>query len=149
MGNPTGPNPPQDPQTGRVIEVVIGVLVSGNVDSPLVFITRRPSDTVLAGYWEMPGGKIEDGESHAEALRREFVEEVGVEVRVGDALPLIEHVYDHGHVRLYPYRCTHVDGEPRNIQVVEHRWVAPADLRDVRFPPANAPLIEHIITMLA
>ena len=130
------------------INVAVGVLVERSGDQPLVLIARRPGDAVLAGFWELPGGKIEPGESPRHCLVREFREELGLDVAVGDELPGVEHVYDHGHVRLRVFLCTWLSGEPRNLQVDEHRWVPAADLTRYRFPPANEGLMDQIVQVL-
>ena len=115
---------------------------------PFVLICRRRDDKVLGGFWELPGGKIEPGETPAQCLMREFAEELGVVVGVGKALPPIEHRYDHGLVRLHPFYCTRVTHEPQNREVAEHRWVGPEDLAALRFPPANAALMVQIARTL-
>lgn len=131
--------------TDRVIDVAIGALVRRNAEGgQRLLITRRPGDTVLAGYWELPGGKAEPGESLEACLMREFREEVGLDVVVSTALDIIEHQYDHGHVRLHPFLCTDAGGHARNLQVAEHRWVTASELASFRFPPANGSLIETL-----
>ena len=130
------------------VDVVVGVLVEQRDDAARILIARRPSDKVLGDCWELPGGKVEPDESMRDGLAREFAEELGLTVRVGKALPIIEHTYDHAHVRLHPFYCTRVAGEPRNLDVVEHRWVTPAELRDYAFPPANEALMQNLIREL-
>jgi A/G-specific adenine glycosylase len=128
----------------RQAQVAVGILVRHRDGIAHVLIARRRHDAVLGGYWELPGGKVEPGESLPQCLAREFLEELGVIIEVGDALPVIEFTYPHAHVRLHPFYCRHVAGEPRNLHVTEHRWVRPADLIDYQFPPANASLIQHV-----
>lgn len=131
-----------------VVEVAVGVLVIGDGPARKVLIARRKDDAVLGGYWEMPGGKVEPGESAAQCVAREFREELGLTVRVGEALPMIEHRYDHAHVRIWPFLCAWIAGEARDIEAAEHRWVAPGDLPDYRFPPANAALMANLARVL-
>jgi mutator protein MutT len=131
------------------VDVAIGVLVRDTSDGPCVLIARRPDGAVLGGLWELPGGKAGPNESLPECLRREFLEELGVEVSVGAPLDEIEHAYPHGRVRLHPFYCSLVAGEPENRAVAEHRWVRPSELRDYTFPPANAGLIETIARALS
>jgi mutator protein MutT len=136
---------------GNLIHVAIGILTepapgSGGVR---VLIARRRDDAVLGGYWEFPGGKLEAGETAAQCLQREFAEEVGLAVTVGAPLPGAEivHTYPHGTVHLQPFHCTRqagADHEPRNLEVAEHRWVRPAELRQYAFPPANGNLIARL-----
>lgn len=132
---------PADP----IIHVAIGALIRHLDQGPRLLVARRPDHTVYAGYWELPGGKIHPGESPADALVREFREELDVTIAVGEALPIIEHVYAHGHVRLHPFYCTLVAGEPRNLEVAEHRWIAPAELPALRLPEANEAITRRIL----
>jgi mutator protein MutT len=133
---------------GQRIDVAIGVLIETRDGRPCVLIARRPAGAVLSGLWELPGGKVESGESPRDCLVREFREELGVGVRVGEALEVIEHDYPHGRVRLHPFLCTPQNGEPRNLQVAEHRWVTPEELSRYDFPPANRELMEHLTRRL-
>lgn len=130
------------------MEVAIGILIEmrgpeGDFRPPLL-ITRRPNQTVLGGYWELPGGKLEPGETVSQCLVREFAEEVGLTIQTGETLPLITHQYEYGQVRLHPCLCTRTNGEPANLQVAEHRWVTADELPQYRFPPANAELMVTI-----
>ena len=131
------------------VDVAVGVLVERDNDGWRVFITRRPDHVVYAGYWELPGGKIEPGESPRDCLRREFREEVALDIEVGAELSVIEHHYPHAHVRLHPFFCRCIGGQPRNLQVTEHRWVRLAELEKYQFPEANMTLMAEVRAMLA
>lgn len=127
-----------------VRRIGVGVLVRVIDGAPHLLVTRRPEGVPLAGYWEFPGGKLEDGESSAECVRRELREEVGVDVECAAALPASQHAYAHGMIRLEPWLCRWRGGEPRAIEVAEWRWVRPHELSALRFPPANAELIAEL-----
>jgi len=127
------------------IDVAIGALVHRFDVGVRLLVARRPSGTVYAGYWELPGGKVDAGETPAAALVREFAEELGITVEARDALPTIEHVYPHGHVRLHPFYCAWVAGQPWNRDVADHRWIAPLELRNLKLPEANEPITRRII----
>ncbi len=131
------PIPPSHP----VVDVAIGILIEGGENGLRLLITQRPKQAILGGYWELPGGKVEPGETIAACLVREFAEEVGLTIEVSESLPVIEHRYDHGNVRLHPCFCRRVSGAPTNLQVAEHRWATAAELSGYRFPPANAELM--------
>lgn len=140
------------PDPARVVHVAVGVLLrpaGQGVPGVEVLIARRPHDTVLPGLWELPGGKVEPGETIEACVAREFREELGVEITVGDALPIVQHTYDHATVRLHPFFCRLLSGSPRNLAVTEHRWVQPADLGSYEFPAANAPLLAEVRQRLA
>lgn len=128
----------------KTIDVAIGIVVEFHGRSPCVLIARRPEQSVLAGYWEFPGGKLEPGETAAQCLVREFQEELGVTIRPGDALRVIEHEYDHGCVRLHPYYCVRRAGTVQDLQVAEHRWVPLSQLDGYLFPSANEALINWL-----
>jgi A/G-specific adenine glycosylase len=98
---------------------------------------KRPPNGLLGGLWEFPGGKIQPGESHAEALRRECREELGVAVRVGGLVSTVRHAYTHFKVTLNVYHCTLEQGEPIAKSHTELRWVASAEFPTLAFPKAN------------
>jgi 8-oxo-dGTP diphosphatase len=133
----------------KEVDVAIGILVEPDSHGWRLLITRRPDTAILGGYWEFPGGKLETGETPGECLSREFAEEVGLTIEVGRPLPVIEHRYDHGHIRLHPFFCRRIDGELRNLHVAEHRWIRPGELKDYKFPPANEELMDAIRQMLS
>lgn len=131
------------------INVVVGILLRPQADSTQILIARRPDNSVLGGFWEFPGGKIESDETPAQCVEREFTEELGIEVAAGQALDVIEYQYPHGLVHLHPFLCRWTTGRPSNLQVAEHRWVTADQLADFSFPPANADLIDKLPTIVA
>jgi mutator protein MutT len=106
-------------------------------------VTRRPQGAHLEGYWEFPGGKCEDGESSDVCLRREIVEELDASVDVHEEIYRVIHPYPDRIVELRFFRCTLL-GEARPTMGQEMRWIARADLGSLRFPPADAELIEML-----
>ena len=106
-------------------------------------ITRRQDGVHLAGLWEFPGGKIANGESHAAALRREMVEELDVDVAVGDLVLECSHAYPDRTVTLHFYRCDLL-GTPRPMIGQEMEWVTRDELNALTFPPAD----DQLITLL-
>ena len=127
------------------VDVAIAVVARG-AD---VLICRRPEGVPFAGYWEFPGGKLEPGETLAQCVVRELAEEVGATVAPESALPTIEHAYPHARVRLHPFVCRLVDGDPRPIGCSETRWVRATALRDYTFPPANVSLLDNVLAHLS
>jgi 8-oxo-dGTP diphosphatase len=104
-------------------------------------VTRRLPGAHLEGLWEFPGGKCEPGESHADCLRREILEELGATVVVRNELFQVSHTYDERIVELHFLACDLLD-EARPLLGQEIRWVTRADLSALDFPPADAELIE-------
>lgn len=117
--------------------VVVAAVIE---DGGRFLVTRRPAGVHLAGLWEFPGGKIDPSESHADALRRELREELGVDAEVGDLMLSTQHTYPEKTVALHFYRCS-VAGEPRPLLKQEMRWVGRDEMRTLAFPAADATLI--------
>jgi mutator protein MutT len=123
-----------------IVEVAIAVVHRDGQ----VLIARRPEGTHLAGLWEFPGGKVEAGETPAQCLVRELREEMGIDVEVGAPYERLEFVYPERHVRIHPFACRLLAGEPQPHGCAELRWVRPAELGEYAFPPANATLLADI-----
>ena len=112
-----------------------------------VLIAQRPEPKPMAGLWEFPGGKVEPGETPEAAVIRELKEELAIDVTDACLAPLTfaSHAYDGFHLLMPLYVCRRWEGtvQPRESQVV--KWVRPVRLRDYPMPPADAPLIPHLI----
>jgi A/G-specific adenine glycosylase len=93
-----------------------------------LLIARRPSNGLLGGMWEFPGGKVEASETHQQALQREITEELGCEISVGESFGIYKHAYTHFRVTLHAYRCNITSGEPKALDASEIRWVTPTEL---------------------
>ena len=110
------------PERGKVPHYIVSAAVIWR-DSQ-VLIAQRPTEGLLGGLWEFPGGKIEPGEDLRSGLQREIQEELGSSVTVEDALGAYEHAYTHFRVTLHAFRCRLTEGEPRALAAPEVRWVA-------------------------
>lgn len=104
-------------------------------------VTRRLAGTHLEGYWEFPGGKCSRNETIPSCLAREIHEELGCAVDIGAKLFCVSHSYPDRTIELHFYRCTAL-GEPKPMLGQEIRWVAPAELKSLSFPPADEELIQ-------
>lgn len=122
----------------------VAVAVICNQDNQ-VLITQRPLHASHGGYWEFPGGKLEDNESATDALCREITEEVGITILETQFLCEIYHQYDTKHVTLLVYLCNQFKGNAtaRESQM-DLRWVAINELNKYQFPEANNIIIQHI-----
>ena len=106
-------------------------------------VTRRPSGVHLEGYWEFPGGKCEDGESHIASLEREIAEELETGILVGPEVFTVAHAYPDRVVELHFFDCR-LTGEPRAVLGQEMRWVPREELMSLTFPPADEELIRSL-----
>jgi A/G-specific adenine glycosylase len=97
-------------------------------DDGRVLVARRRQEDMLGGLWEFPGGKREEGETLPEALRRELLEEMGIEVAVGEQLAVVQHAYTHFRITLYAFACRLVAGEPACIECDDFRWATPEEI---------------------
>jgi len=109
-----------------------------------ILITRRPDGTRHAGQWEFPGGKLDPGESPEQGLKREILEELGIEVEIGPIFEVVYHRYEWGAVLILAYLATPRRGSIRNLQVAEHRWVSPAELDQYPILEADQPIIARL-----
>ncbi len=104
-----------------VIHVACGVLVNAQGE---VLLAQRPEGKIAAGWWEFPGGKIEQGESALQALTRELQEELGVTVRKAAPLIRFHHEYSNRTIVLDTWRVTAFDGEPQGCEGQALRWLS-------------------------
>jgi 8-oxo-dGTP diphosphatase len=115
-----------------------------------VLIAQRPLGKQLGGLWEFPGGKLEPGERPEEALVRELAEELGVTVESRDLSPLTfaSHAYEAFHLLMPLYVCRRWLGEPSSREGQALAWARPSELDAAVMPPADAPLIAPLVTLL-
>ncbi|MBQ0794429.1 (deoxy)nucleoside triphosphate pyrophosphohydrolase [Zhongshania sp.] len=108
-----------------------------------VFAARRKLGKHLAGYWEFPGGKLEEGETPELCLARELREELNITTRVG--IFVGENIYDYGTkvVHLMAYQVEYLAGDFTLIDHDEMRWLSFDELNSVQWAPADIPLVEQ------
>lgn len=109
-----------------------------------VLIAKRGRGSHLAGFWEFPGGKQEEGESLRECLEREIREELGLRVKANRALLKIDHDYGFKSISLHIFECQHLSGEPRALQCQEIRWEDPSHLGKLTFSPPDMKVVQYL-----
>lgn len=131
------------PDSPAPIDVAVGILMRPNGD---VLLGQRPDGKPYAGYWEFPGGKVERDETILDALKREFVEELGIHILTAEPWCGIEHVYPHAHVRLHFYISREWAGEPQSLEGQAFAWQGNVggDSSVTPLLPATIPLIRWL-----
>lgn len=128
-----------------MMDVVCGVI--GDADGRFL-ACQRPEGKHLGGLWEFPGGKVDPGETPEAALARELMEELAVEVRVGEALTPVVWDYVGKRIRLMPFFCTIVSGELQALEHASLRWCAPEDFPSLEWAEADIPILGEISSIL-
>ena len=132
----------------KTVRVVAAVIKAENgKGQPIIFATQRGYGDSKGG-WEFPGGKIEEGETPQEALKREIMEELDTEISVGDLIDTIEYDYPTFHLSMDCFWCQIVKGD---LVLKEHeaaKWLSKDELDSVEWLPADVTLISGIKLML-
>lgn len=128
--SPSGQSP-----SVRTIRVVAAVLERDGK----YLITQRRATAVLPLLWEFPGGRVEAGETDQQALRRELLHRLGIEIQVGKLISFVTHPYEHYVVDLFLYECALVNDaalfDPRAVNAF--KWVSSSDFDQYPFTPAD------------
>lgn len=128
----------------KTIRVVAAIIKAVNDNGePIVFATQRGYGD-LRGGWEFPGGKIEEGETPREALKREIMEELETEITVGELIDTIEYDYPTFHLSMDCFWAEIVSGD---LVLIEHKaakWLTKDELDSVDWLPADITLIDKI-----
>lgn len=127
----------------KIINVVAAVICDNINTSKKIFATQRGYGEFKGG-WEFPGGKVEEGETPQEALKREIMEELATEIKVGDYIKTVEYDYPKFHLSMQCFWCEVVSG---NLELKEHeaaRWLQKEQIYEVEWLPADVSLVEKI-----
>jgi A/G-specific adenine glycosylase len=113
-----------------------------------VLIGRRPEDKLLGGLWEFPGGKQDPNESLDQCLKREYGEELGVDIKVGASIGEFDHTYTHFRITVHAFFVKLLAGEPEPIDHVELAWVDPAQLDHYPMGKIDRAIARQVKTLL-
>jgi len=115
-----------------------------------VLLAERPAGKPMAGLWEFPGGKVEEGERPEDTLIRELNEELGIVIKEACLAPLTfaSHTYADFHLIMPLYVCRRWEGIVTAQEGQRLAWVRPNRLREYPMPPADEPLVSHLMTLL-
>ncbi len=120
------------------IDVAAGIVIGAD---GRILLAQRPPGKPYAGWWEFPGGKVEAGESMAQAIARELAEELGIRVLESTPWVVREHAYEHARVRLHFRRVHRWEGGPESREGQAFRWCDPASADVQPLLPATIPLL--------
>ena len=128
----------------KTVRVVAAIIKAVNEQGEnMIFATQRGYGEFKDG-WEFPGGKIEDGETPQEALKREIREELDTEISVGDLIHTVEYDYPNFHLSMDCFWCQVVKGDLVLKEAEDAKWLTKAELDTVDWLPADITLIDAI-----
>lgn len=128
---------------GRIIPVTAAIIVKEG----RILLARRPKYSHLAGLWEFPGGKVEQGESPRRCLQRELAEELGIRVSMYSMMRFDESFYEYGSKRVFLMGLTvgNFFGKPKPLEHSEIAWIQMDELSLIQLAPADVPLARRLI----
>ena len=123
------------------LKIVVSIALINNESE--ILLSKRPEKKHLSGFWEFPGGKVEEGETPEKALIREVKEELNIDINNKCIAPLSFSEFDYNNFQLLLllYICRRWDGVPISMENNKLEWVKPNMLRDYKMPPADDALI--------
>ena len=123
------------------LKIVVSIALINNENE--ILLSKRPKKKHLSGFWEFPGGKVEEGETPEKALIREVKEELNIDINDKCIAPLSFSEFDYNNFQLLLllYICRRWDGVPMSMENNKLEWVKPNMLRDYKMPPADDALI--------
>jgi 8-oxo-dGTP diphosphatase len=128
---------------------VVGAMLQN--DDGRYLITQRPPKASLPLLWEFPGGRVEEGETDAQALVREIREEMGVEVSVLEEAMHTHHEYPKYDIDFRVFHCRLADAKApiQHLRVHDHRWVTLEEMSQYQFPDADAKTLAKLLDLEA
>ena len=126
---------------------VVGAIIEN--DKQEILCALRGPEMTLPNYWEFPGGKIEEGETKEEALKREILEELNCTIEVFHQVEDTTYEYEKVSVRLETFMSKVISGIPTLSEHAEIKWVSREELPDLDWAPADIPAIEKLTNLIS
>lgn len=125
------------------LHIVAAIILNSEQDQ--IFITKRPEKLHKGGFWEFPGGKVEQGESAEQGLIRELQEEIDITATALDLFDHFDFDYPEKSLTFDFFVVSQFDGNPYGKEGQQGEWVKIEDLKDYTFPEANEPVLEKVL----
>ena len=125
----------------KITEVVAGLIWRGDK----FLICQRPAHKARGLLWEFVGGKVEEGESKEDALKRECREELNIEVEAGDIFAEVTHEYPDITVHLTLFNTNILNGEPCLLEHNALMWITPSEIPEYEFCPADTVILDLLM----
>jgi 8-oxo-dGTP diphosphatase len=126
-----------------MIDVVAAIIINHKNE---ILIARRKPEKSQGGLWEFPGGKIEQGETPEESLKRELKEEMNIEVEIYNYFGENIHHYEKISIRLIAYKCRLLSGDFTLTDHDKIQWINYRDFEKYQFAPADIPLVSKLLS---
>lgn len=126
----------------KAVVDVVGALIK---DKGRYLICQRLKDDHFGSMWEFPGGRVEEGESKEEALKREIAEELGVEIKIGDFVSVFEDEIPSLKIIVHFYRASILRGEIQRIECQDFKWLSPEDAAKLNLAPVDRKILDFLL----
>jgi 8-oxo-dGTP diphosphatase len=130
--------------TKKILMMRIRVCCAVIIHNNKILAAKRSINMPHQGFWEFPGGKIEDGECEQSCLHREIKEELSCQINIHEQLPSFLHTYADKNIELIPFICTLPNQTPRPVEHEKISWLDASELMQTNWLPADIQLASYI-----